>query len=65
MRRYRARRKDGVRCVRIRMSDQALQALVEGGFLAAGRHHDADVERAIYGLLNMAHSAGLRIGRGR
>jgi hypothetical protein len=59
-RRYRARRKDGVRCVRIRVSEPAINALVEGGFLAAGPCQDADIERAIYGLLNAARAAGVR-----
>jgi hypothetical protein len=59
-RRYRNRKKEGVRCVCIRMSEPAIKALVEGGFLAAGPCQDADVERAIYGLLNAARAAGVR-----
>jgi hypothetical protein len=55
--RYRDRRKDGIRCVRIRVSEAALKALVDGGWLPAGPNSDGDIERAFYGLLNAAHRA--------
>jgi hypothetical protein len=32
-RRYRARRRNGVRCLRVRVSESAIQALIEEGFL--------------------------------
>jgi hypothetical protein len=50
--RYRERRKNGTRCVRIRMSEAAIRFLVERGFLAGGRCQDKDIEAAIYGMLN-------------
>jgi hypothetical protein len=59
-RRYRERKKDSIRCVQIRISPPAIKALVEGGFLAAGPCQDADIERAIYALLNAARAAGVR-----
>jgi hypothetical protein len=33
-RRYRSRKRNGVRCILIRVSEPAIAALVEGGFLA-------------------------------
>jgi hypothetical protein len=59
-RRLRDRRKDGVRCVTVRMSEPAIKALVEGGFLAAGPCQDADIEKALYAMLNAARAAGVR-----
>jgi 3'-phosphoadenosine 5'-phosphosulfate sulfotransferase (PAPS reductase)/FAD synthetase len=57
--RYRERKKDGTWCVRIRMTEPAAKALAEMGFMSQGQLKDADVERAIYGLLNAARKAGL------
>jgi hypothetical protein len=45
-RRYRQRRKNGVRCVRIRLSEQTIAAFVEDGFLRSDTHEQADIERA-------------------
>jgi hypothetical protein len=58
-RRYRARQKRGIRCTRVRMSETAIRFLVEAGFLASGSWQDADIEAAIYGLLNAASAAGV------
>jgi hypothetical protein len=52
-RRYRARRKNGLRCFRVRFSEPAIQALVEEGFLRQHERSDnAAVERSVYELLN-------------
>jgi hypothetical protein len=52
-RRYRARRRNGVRCFRIRFSEPAIHALVEEGFLRPDETRDnAAVERSFYELLN-------------
>jgi len=59
-RRYRERKKDNIRVVRVRMSEPAIKALVDGGFLAAGPCQDADIEKALYALLNAARAAGVR-----
>jgi hypothetical protein len=58
-RRYRQRRKNGVRCVRIRLSEQAIAALVEDGFLPRDKRDNDAIERAFYGLLNAARRAGV------
>jgi hypothetical protein len=59
-RRYRQRRKNGVRCVRIRLSEKAIAALVEDGFLPQDQRDDeAAIECAFYGLLNAARRAGV------
>ena len=58
-RRYRERRKRGVRCARIRLSQQAIAALVEDGFLPRDKCDDEAIERALYGLLNAARRAGI------
>jgi hypothetical protein len=60
--RYRDRRKEGIRCIRIRISPQAVKALTDLGWLSACRDTDADIERAFYALLNAAHRAGVRHG---
>jgi hypothetical protein len=65
-RRYRDRRKDGIRCARIRFSQQALATLVEGGFLPAAESQDnAAIERAVYGLLNAWHQRAVLSGQAR
>jgi len=56
--RYRRRRKNGVRCARIRLSEQAIAALVQDGFLPQDRRDNEAVERAFYALLNAARRAG-------
>ena len=58
-RRYRQRRKNGVRCVRIRLSEQVIAALVEDGFLPQDMRDHAAIERAFYALLNAARRAGV------
>jgi hypothetical protein len=58
-RRYRRRRKSGVRCVRIRLSEEVIAALVEDGFLAQDRRDNDAIERAFYELLNAARRAGV------
>jgi hypothetical protein len=49
--------RDGIRYVRIRFSRPAIAALVEAGFLPRDSRHDADIERAVYALLNAARAA--------
>jgi hypothetical protein len=52
-RRYRARRRNGVRCFRIRFSEPAIQALVEEGFLRRDEtSNNAAIEGWVYELLN-------------
>ena len=58
-RRYRQRRKNGVRCVRIRLSEQVIAALVEDGFLPQDSRDNDAIERAFYALLNAARRAGV------
>lgn len=58
-RRYRERLKNGVRCVQVRFSKQAIAAMVEGGFLDPDKLAPADIERAFYALLNAARRAGV------
>jgi hypothetical protein len=58
-RRYRQRQKQGVRCARIRLSEQAIAALVEDGFLPRDKRDDDAIERAFYGLLNAARRVGV------
>ncbi len=60
-RRYRKRKKEGIRCARIRMGEAAIRFLVEGSFLAANSRPnvDMDIERAPYALFNAAKNAGV------
>jgi hypothetical protein len=58
-RRYRQRRKKGVRCARIRLSEQAIAALVEDGFLPRDKRDNDAIERAFYAVLNAARRAGV------
>jgi hypothetical protein len=59
-RRYRARQKSGTQCVRVEIVQDAIEFLVEAGFLPAGQHHqEADIESAIYELLIAATRAGV------
>jgi hypothetical protein len=59
MRRYRERRKQGVRCVQIKLTDHAIRAMVENGFLEPGRLGQRDIELGFYALLNAARRAGV------
>jgi hypothetical protein len=54
--RYRERKKSGVRMIDLPVSGQAIQALTEMGFLAAGRREDKDIVLAWYVLLNAARA---------
>jgi hypothetical protein len=65
MRRHRERRKNGIWCVRLRMSEPVARLLTERGFLAAGRRADADVERALYGMLEMVRTQAPDVRRSR
>jgi hypothetical protein len=59
-RRYRARRKQGVRlCVHIKFTEQAIRAMVESGFLESGKLGQRDFELGFYALLNAARRAGV------
>ena len=54
MRRYRARKKKGVRCFQMRVADEALDIFVRRGFLrAASRNDPAAIEAAFYALCNV------------
>jgi len=48
-----------VRCVRIRLREQAIAALVEDGFLPQDSRDNDAIERAFYALLNAARRAGV------
>jgi hypothetical protein len=61
-RRLRARRKSGVRLITVRVSEQAINAMVAGGFLPTGSCRDEDFVRGFYNMLNAASRAGLRNG---
>ncbi len=54
MRRYRKRKKKGVRCFKMRVSNETLEVFVRRGFLsAAGRNDPAAIEAAFYALCNV------------
>jgi hypothetical protein len=59
-RRYRERRKQGVRCcVQIKFTEQAIRAMVESGFLEPSKLGQRDIELGFYALLNAARRAGV------
>ena len=54
MRRYRKRKKQGVRCFRMRVSNETLDVFVRRGVLsAASRNDPAAIEAAFYALCNL------------
>jgi hypothetical protein len=55
MRRYRQRRRDGLRCFMIELRETEIDALVRKGLLAAENGHDYDsVQSALYAFLDRA-----------
>ena len=57
MRRYRARKKKGVRCFQMRVTDEALDIFVRRGFLSAAKRDDPEaIQAAFYALCNAALS---------
>src|SRR5215471_255252 len=54
-RRYRQRRKNGVRCLLVEISRMEIQALVKA---VQTQRADADVKRAIHALLNASYVTG-------
>jgi hypothetical protein len=59
---YRERKRKNVRCVRVRLSLQAIGALAIGGFLPAAPADmikDFELEAGIYQLINAALKSGL------
>jgi len=59
-RRYRARRKDGIFVVRVRISPAVVDFLVKAGFLGEKTQKHETIERALYMLLNTAARFGVR-----
>lgn len=57
--RYRSRRKAGVRVVRIRVSAELLRALQDHGFLPAGQSGAVEIEAAVYAMANAVVASGL------
>jgi hypothetical protein len=54
MRRHRARKKQGVRCFQMRVSNETLDVFVRRGFLSSARREDPDaIEAAFYALCNV------------
>jgi hypothetical protein len=54
MRRYRARKKQGVRCFQMRVSNDTLDVFVHRGYLSPARRQDPDaIEAAFYALCNV------------
>ena len=57
MRRLRARRRNGLRCLRVTLTDTEIDCLVEKGFLKPERRHDhAAIQSAIDGFI--CHALG-------
>jgi hypothetical protein len=57
MRRHRARKKQGVRCFQIRVSNETLDVFVRRGYLSQTRRQDPDaIEAAFYALCNVGLS---------
>jgi hypothetical protein len=55
MRRYRQRRRDGLRCFMTELRETEIDALVRKGLLAAENGHDYDsVQSALYAFLDRA-----------
>jgi hypothetical protein len=58
-RRCRARKREGIRCVRVRLRDVVIANLIADGFLPPDWRSDVDVEHALYSLYNAARAAGV------
>jgi hypothetical protein len=58
-RRYRARKRQGICCLRVRLRAIVIANLVADGFLQPNWCSDVDVEHALYSLYNAARAAGV------
>jgi hypothetical protein len=62
-RRYRARKREGIRCLRVRLRQVVITNLIADGFLPPDWRSDRDVEHALYALYNAARAARITARR--